>query len=161
MAVRRWPVVAQSEIAAEHIRADVRADRLELLVTLPLPICEPAANGNQQASEPTVRVLGQFKPDRDLEALAEIARECPPTWRLEVKGRGWPAVAGWNVTDRFLSEDEFVFAAHRTAQVTISSIEERAGLSFGPLAAHDPLVEPEGVAPQLTDVSQIQFLPAR
>jgi endonuclease G, mitochondrial len=59
----------------------------------------------------------------------------------------------------FLSEDEFVFGAHKTAQVSISSIEQRAGLSFGPLAAHDPFVAPEGVAPELTDVSQIQLLP--
>ena len=45
--------------------------------------------------------------------------------------------------------------------MTISSIEQRAGLSFGPLAALDPFVEPEGIAPHLTDVTQIQFLRTR
>jgi endonuclease G, mitochondrial len=58
-----------------------------------------------------------------------------------------------------LTDDEFVWGAHETAQRTISSIEARTGLSFGPLAAIDPFVEPEGVEPPLlTDVSQIKFL---
>jgi endonuclease G, mitochondrial len=61
----------------------------------------------------------------------------------------------------FLREDEFVFGAHETAQRTIRSIEQRAGLSFGPLADLDPFEEPEGVAPRLTDVSQIQFIRRR
>lgn len=67
---------------------------------------------------------------------------------------------GYTMSQRdFLSEDEFVFGAHKTAQVSISSIESRTGLSFGPLAARDPFVETEGVAPRLTDVGQIRFLP--
>ena len=68
---------------------------------------------------------------------------------------------GYTMSQRdFLSESEFVFGAHKTSQVTIRSIEARTGLSFGPLVAHDPFVELEGVAPRLTDVNQIQFLPA-
>ncbi|MEU4418976.1 DNA/RNA non-specific endonuclease, partial [Nocardia salmonicida] len=46
----------------------------------------------------------------------------------------------------FLSEEEFVFGAHKTAQRSISSIEQRAGLSFGPLAALDPFEDQEGIA---------------
>ena len=61
----------------------------------------------------------------------------------------------------FLSDEEFVFGAHETAQVTISSIELRAGLAFGPLAQLDPFVAPEGIAPHLTDVTQVQFLRTR
>ncbi|GAB3785227.1 DNA/RNA non-specific endonuclease [Nocardioides ungokensis] len=58
-----------------------------------------------------------------------------------------------------LKDEEFVFGAHDTAQRTISSIEARTGLSFGPLAALDPFVEPEGVEPPvLTDVSQIKLV---
>ena len=69
---------------------------------------------------------------------------------------------GYTMSQRgFLSEDEFVFGAHETAQRSISSIEERAGLSFGPLAALDPFEEQEGVAPRLTDVTQIQFIRRR
>jgi endonuclease G len=58
-----------------------------------------------------------------------------------------------------LKDEEFVFGQHESSQRTISSIEARTGLSFGPLAAIDPFVEPEGIEPPvLTDVSQIKFL---
>lgn len=69
---------------------------------------------------------------------------------------------GYTMSQRqFFSESEFVFGAHETSQRTISSIEQHAGLSFGPLAALDPFDEPEGVAPRLTDVAQIQLIPRR
>ena len=58
----------------------------------------------------------------------------------------------------FLREEEFVFGKHRTAQCSISSIEERAGISFGPLAELDPFVDVEGRAPELRSVRQIQFI---
>jgi DNA/RNA endonuclease G (NUC1)/S1-C subfamily serine protease len=69
---------------------------------------------------------------------------------------------GYTMSQRdFLSEEEFVFGAHKTAQRTISSIERRAGLSFGSLAELDPFEELEGIAPHLTDVTQIQFIRRR
>jgi endonuclease G, mitochondrial len=58
----------------------------------------------------------------------------------------------------FLRPEEFVFGRHKTSQTRISSIEERAGLSFGPLAALDPIDSERGVAPLLTDPSQIRLL---
>ncbi len=65
---------------------------------------------------------------------------------------------GYTMSQRAsLSEEEFVFGAHETAQRSISSIEQRSGLSFGPLAELDAFFETEGKAPRLTDVSQIQF----
>jgi endonuclease G len=58
----------------------------------------------------------------------------------------------------FLRDEEFVFAQHKTAQTRIATIEERTGLSFGPLAALDPFDDDEeGVTPVLTDPSQIRF----
>jgi endonuclease G len=58
----------------------------------------------------------------------------------------------------FLRDEEFVFAQHKTAQTRIATIEERTGLAFGPLAALDPFDDDEeGVAPVLTDPSQIRF----
>ena len=69
---------------------------------------------------------------------------------------------GYTMSQRdFLSEEEFVFGAHETAQRSISSIELRAGLSFGALAELDPFEELEGIAPRLTDVTQIQFIRRR
>lgn len=69
---------------------------------------------------------------------------------------------GYTMSQRdFLREEEFVFGAHHTTQRSISSIERRAGLSFGRLTELDPFEEPEGIAPRLTDVSQIQFIRRR
>ncbi|WP_258803130.1 DNA/RNA non-specific endonuclease [Pseudarthrobacter sp. NS4] len=58
----------------------------------------------------------------------------------------------------FLREEEFVFGKHKTAQRSIASIEQRTGLSFGPLAALDPIEDVEGVVSELTDVRQIRFI---
>ncbi len=58
----------------------------------------------------------------------------------------------------FLREEEFVFGRHKTAQRSIASIEQRTGLSFGPLAALDPIEDLEGVGSELTDVRQIRFI---
>jgi len=58
----------------------------------------------------------------------------------------------------FLRDDEFVFGKHQTAQARIEGIEQRAGLSFGPLAALDPFDgDQEGVGSLLTDPAQIIF----
>jgi endonuclease G len=58
----------------------------------------------------------------------------------------------------FLREEEFVFGQHETSQVPISLIEQQTGLSFGDLAAHDPLRDAEeAVATTLTDFRQIRF----
>ena len=59
----------------------------------------------------------------------------------------------------FLRDEEFVFGKHKTSQARIADIEQRAGLSFGPLAALDPFEgDEEGVAAPLTDPSQIRFV---
>ena|SRR5688572_30038509 len=58
----------------------------------------------------------------------------------------------------FLRDEEFVFGKHQTAQTRIATIEQRAGLSFGPLGALDPFDDDEeGVAALLTDPGQIRF----
>jgi endonuclease G len=72
---------------------------------------------------------------------------------------GQLSATGYTISQSsFISEDEFVFGQHKTAQRTIASIEQRAGLSFGDLSRHDPFVEAEGIEPELTDVRQIQFV---
>ena len=61
--------------------------------------------------------------------------------------------------ESYLKDEEFVFGKHQTAQTRIADIERRAGLSFGPLAALDPLKrDTRGLAAPLTDPSQIRFL---
>jgi endonuclease G len=59
----------------------------------------------------------------------------------------------------YLRDEEFVFGRHKTAQTRIADIERRARLSFGRLAALDPLKRDErGLAAPLTDPSQIRFV---
>jgi endonuclease G len=60
--------------------------------------------------------------------------------------------------DAFLREEEFVFGQHSTAQASIASIEARAGVDFGPLAALDPFgTVTEALESPLRDFSQIVF----
>jgi len=61
--------------------------------------------------------------------------------------------------EAFLRDEEFVFGRHTTSQTRIADIERRAGLSFGRLAALDPLKsDARGLAAPLTDPSQIRFV---
>lgn len=60
--------------------------------------------------------------------------------------------------EAFLRDEEFVFGRHETAQTRIAGIERRARLSFGRLAALDPLKGERDLAPPLTDLSQIRFV---
>jgi len=64
--------------------------------------------------------------------------------------------------EKFITQQEFVFGAHETAQVSIRSIEQGADVSFGTLVQADPFVEAEeAVSPRLTDFSQIKFVARR
>jgi endonuclease G len=69
------------------------------------------------------------------------------------------SATGYTMSQKgFLREEEYVFGQHETTQTSIVSIEKAAGLSFGSLAALDPLAKAEeGMTPPLTDVSQIRF----
>jgi endonuclease G len=58
-----------------------------------------------------------------------------------------------------MREEEFVFGAYAVYQRSLSWIEERAGISFGSLKKHDPLVRGvEGVPASLADFDQIRFV---
>jgi len=102
-ALGRNRVIAHSSVAQASL-ATVLPNKA--IVVLPLPMLAPAAPRLQPSPHPTVRVLGQFKPDRDTGLLESIAKELPVAVRLEVFGRNWPAIAGWQVVSRFLSEEE-------------------------------------------------------
>lgn len=73
---------------------------------------------------------------------------------------GQPCATAYAMSqDAFIREDEFVFGQHETFQVSISSIEQETGLSFGPLAALDPFDElEEALASPLRDFGQIRFV---
>lgn len=57
-------------------------------------------------ARPVVRVLGQYKPDRDLDLLSRLGTILGDDHDLEIVGRGWPHVPGWVVRDEFVSEAE-------------------------------------------------------
>lgn len=67
---------------------------------------------------------------------------------------------GYTMSQRsYLQEEEFIFGQHETAQKSISSIEQQAGLDFGPLSAVDPLERAdESPSAALTDFLQIRFV---
>lgn len=58
----------------------------------------------------------------------------------------------------FLTENEFVFGKHKTAQKKIAEIEKKTGISFGPLTGLDAFSnEEESLESILLDFDQIRF----
>jgi len=69
------------------------------------------------------------------------------------------SVSGYILSQRgFLPHRETVFGAYETYQVPLTTIEERAGLRFGPLTAHDVFgTAPEGEARPLLSPDEIRW----
>lgn len=80
--------------------------------------CE-STDGNVPTERPVIRVLGQFKPDRDIQLLADLAVELAPRYSLEIHGRGWPRIDGWAVSDEFVDEDRLDHLLATSAAVLI------------------------------------------
>ena len=100
-----------------------------------------------------------------------LTNEDPIRFGVQIPTEFWKVIAfihdetrqlcatGYTMSQQdFLREEEFVFGKHKTSQRSIASIEQRTGLSFGPLAALDPLEDTEGLVSELTDVRQIRFI---
>jgi hypothetical protein len=100
------------------VHSNVAADAMDAvgltngLMLVPHPMLPPAEPGKQSNAtldagrRPRVRVLGQYKADRDLALLTSLAGRLGSNYDLDIVGRGWPAVEGWNVDARFVPEDE-------------------------------------------------------
>lgn len=56
-----------------------------------------------------------------------------------------------------LSDLEFVFGQFKTYQVSIASIEQKTGLSFGELKSFDPLAKQESTVKELQDLTEVQL----
>lgn len=113
-ASRSSETIVHSQAAVAAARQGIGPRRLTVL---PHPT-HPASAHPPAPPSPVVRVLGQYKAERDLQALARIGAEAPPGWQLEIIGRGWPEISGWSVNDSFVSEDEFTDAI-RTSTVVL------------------------------------------
>ncbi|MBG6060162.1 hypothetical protein RCH16_003637 [Cryobacterium sp. MP_M5] len=99
-------VIVHSRAAMEDLRSRSLSGKA---VILPHPILrsfarKSAARGERQ---PIVRVLGQFKQDRDVSALRALGEFAgTEDAKLEIVGRGWPAIKGWSVVSDFVPEAE-------------------------------------------------------
>jgi GT2 family glycosyltransferase len=71
---------------------------------------------------PIIRVLGQYKADRDIPVLRAIAHSLGGGARLEIYGRGWPAVEGWVVTEGFLSEEDMAARIRDSSVIVVPYI---------------------------------------
>ncbi len=98
-------VIVHSQLAADHVAEDIGWRRS---IVVRHPVRTSQTNQGDAACVDRVkivRVLGQYKPDRDIDALREIARSSGNE-KLEIHGRGWPSIEGWDVYDRFVPESE-------------------------------------------------------
>lgn len=122
LAVRlcRIELLTHSEAARTDLESRVHA----AAIRMPLPMRRPhplAPTAGQRRGPYIVKVLGQYKPVRDLEALDEISSHLADDLRfdLRVLGRGWPEMDGWHVTDAFIDEQRFANEIHEADCVVI------------------------------------------
>ncbi|WP_314505828.1 glycosyltransferase [uncultured Microbacterium sp.] len=115
------------------------SDRIELV---PHPILTRAESGDRSGSA-LVSVMGQYKPDRDVALLANIAAKADQSWRLGVVGRGWPNIAGWTVEARFITEGEFENRLQESSVVLIPYRRfYQSGVAIRALEVGTPVVGP-------------------
>jgi hypothetical protein len=99
----RLRIVVHSEPAAELLRK--QGWPVELLPHPIRRLDSQAVAGSRPDGGP-VAVLGQWKPARSLEPLQQLSSVAEWDGRRQVVGRGWPAVPGWAVDNRFVDEAE-------------------------------------------------------
>lgn len=99
----RVQVLTHSQPARSVVSAQGAADD-PALVPHPMYRWHPTASRPDRV---VISVLGQYKPDRDLDLMRALAAAAEPEWDLRVVGRGWPELPGWSVDSRFVTEDEF------------------------------------------------------
>lgn len=96
---------------------------------------------------PAIRVLGQFKQDRDLEVLQSLAAQFSLECDLEIAGRGWPAVDGWNVDSRFVTEQELDDLVRSSDAIVIPYKRfYQSGIAIRALEAGTPIVGRAGTS---------------
>jgi hypothetical protein len=100
---RRHRIICHSTKAVQTI-ADKGGHKE--VVRLPHPI-SATQGGRKFTTVKRILVIGQFKPDRDLELLRHVGNHLHEEANLRIAGRGWPNLRYWDVKDGFLSEAEF------------------------------------------------------
>lgn len=60
-----------------------------------------------QTTDPEVcTILGQYKPSRSVAVLGQLPTLLP-RWRFRIVGRNWPSLPGFEMVERFVTEEEF------------------------------------------------------
>lgn len=100
----RIQILTLTELASSRLRERTGVDS----VVVPHPIIRAHDSVDAEPGRRVVRVLGQYKPTRDISCLSEIysVSQSEPTV-LEMYGRGWPEVTGWKLTESFIDESIF------------------------------------------------------
>lgn len=91
-----------------------------------------------------ILVFGQFKKDRNIELLEELAGGLPGEYDLLIVGRGWPPVRKWTVVDTFVPECE-VDRLLRSASVVLIPYTRfyQSGVAIRCLENNVPFVGPK------------------
>lgn len=99
----------------------------------------------RRRAKPLVLVFGQYKVDRDIPLMEEIASELGDRCDLRVVGRGWPAVLGWEVKAAFIAERE-VTRLLESADVVLVPYRRffQSGVALRCVECGTPVVAPVG-----------------
>lgn len=134
-------IVVHSEAAADAMRSLGFKSKIHLMAHPMLPPAAPLRAADKSTKRPVVRVLGQFKRDRDLGALESLGKELRDEVDLEIVGRGWPEVEGWKVEARFVSEKELDYLIGSSAAIVIPYLRfYQSGIAIRALEANTPIV---------------------
>ena len=112
---KRITVVAHTDLAADVLRS--RGFTVGAVVGH--PVMSRSISRRVGAGTKTALVAGQYKTARDLDLLRGLCERLGDSWKLQVKGRGWPALDGWEVDSRFLTEHELHVAISAAAVVVL------------------------------------------
>jgi hypothetical protein len=131
-------IIAHSTQAASIIEHDVPGLKLTIL---PHPIGVPRESSLNRTA--AVRVVGQYKSDRNVTALAEVSTQLADEYSLEIFGRRWPNVEGWTVSPVFVSEDTLdELVASSTAVLIPYKRFFQSGIAIRCLEAGTPFIGP-------------------
>ena len=110
-AVRVGRTIGRKSLLVTHSKDatdELNQQGLSQIAQMPHPLIprNPVTNVDYLGKSGKIRVLGQYKPDRDLALMERIAQNWNGTHQFEVIGKGWEELNGWTVENRFLSEEE-------------------------------------------------------
>jgi GT2 family glycosyltransferase len=138
-------VIVHSETARRALDPALPDELVSVLPHPILPLHQRPTPGTSHDSKPIIRVLGQYKPDRDLDALSVVAESFRDSAVLEIHGRGWPAVDGWSVQPHFVSESEMdeLIASSDVVLISYGRFFQ-SGIAIRCLEHGTPVVGPAG-----------------